>query len=156
MTSLQLRLQFEVLIELVSILKGKATRFNEKYWKSADQGHGELSDEATLDLEILITRATQIIGIETKFDLPKLGAGLNKRRMNVLLDFLNAFQLYRLRLATRLEEFRAAPAQWGTLARFVACCKWDENLSDKLARVREKLGTAGGRSVSEPTGSSTR
>ncbi len=138
----QLRLEFDVLVELISILKGKADRFNEKYWKSADQGYGELSDEAKLSLEILTTRATQIEKTETKFDLPKLGAGLNKRRMDILLDFLGAFQLYRLRLAMRLEEFRAAPAQPGTLARFVSCCVLDENLSGKLASVREKLGTA--------------
>lgn len=142
----QLRLEFEILVELISILRGKANRFNEKYrLTTGGPNDYQLSDQAKLDLEILKTRATRIVEAEPEIDLPKVCASLKRRQMNVLVEFLGAFQLYRQRLATRLEEFKSAPAQPGVLGRFIACCALDESLSEKLSRVREKLGVKGAR-----------
>ncbi len=148
----ELRFHFNMMLRLVPILAGKATRFQKKYSEVIAQM--KLPDEAWAELEVLKTRAKQIIALAPDLEPSKWGAKLNRRQLRFFMAFLDDYQLYQDRLALRFEEFNAAPGRPGALARFLACAALDDvNLPGRFRDFEQSMGWAVLNSVDQDKGS---
>jgi hypothetical protein len=136
----EFRLEFEVLLQLISILSVKAENFQKLHFERPAQGDQlRLSMEAKAYLKLIEARAQQILTLTPKLDLPRSGIRLSKKQLDLLIAFLESFRLYRTRLELRLQEYQATPDSHDVLARFISSAELDENTSDKFMAFKKSL-----------------
>jgi hypothetical protein len=136
----EFRLEFEVLLQLISILSVKAKNFQELHLGKAVQGDQlRPSMEAKAYLKLIEARAQQILTLTPKLDLPRSGIRLSKKQLDLLIAFLESFRLYRTRLELRLQEYKATPDSLDVLTRFISSAELDENTSDKFMAFTRSL-----------------
>jgi hypothetical protein len=136
----EFRIEFGVLIRLTSILRGRVGRFYKRYAYKGSIDFKTLNDQGKLDLKELTSRIDHILGTTTHWDLPKIGATLNGRQMDFLVEFLGAFQHYRQRLELWTAEFRNVPDRNGAFGRMLSAASLnDVKLSEKFIAFQKAM-----------------
>jgi hypothetical protein len=137
----ELRLAFGIHLELIRIISGKAESFlNEDMPKPLQQNLPLFSKGSKDALAIIISRTVQILSSSPEVDLSNWAGLLKKSQLAKLMDFLEAYQLYRVRLELRLEEHKAASDRADMLGRFLSSAILHEGLSGKFLAFEKSLG----------------
>jgi hypothetical protein len=138
----QFRIEFGIPLSLITIVAGKARRFGDKYLAGQDPLLARFPESAENEFKIITTRADQILELRPNVDLPRVAASLSRTQLRLLVEFLDNYRLYRLRLQLRRDEYRNAPEQPGTLGRFLSCTQplGDERLTERFVELQRALG----------------
>ncbi len=137
----ELNLAFGIHLELIKIVSSKANKFiDEDMPKPMQQNLPVLSKSAKDALADIISRTQNILDSSPEVNLSNWAGLLKKNQLAKLMDFLEAYRLYQVRLELRLEGYKSTPDRADVLGRFLASAAMQEGLSEKLELFKKSLG----------------
>jgi len=137
----ELRLAFGIHLKLIEIVSSKANRFiDEDMPKPIQQNLPVLSKKAKDALIDIISRTENILDSSPEVNLANWAGLLRKKQLAKLMDFLEAYQLYRVRLEVRLGGYKSTPDRADVLGRFLASAALHEGLNEKFKVFEMSLG----------------
>ena len=137
----ELRLAFGIHLELIKIVSSKANKFiDEDMPKPMQQNLPVLSKKAKDALADIISRTQNILDSSPEVNLSNWAGLLKKKQLAKLMDFLEAYRLYRVRLELRLEGYKSTPDRADVLGRFLASAAMQDGLDEKFEIFKRSLG----------------
>ena len=137
----ELKLAFGIHLELIKIVSSKANEFiDEDMPKPMQQNLPVLSKKTKDALADIINRTQNILDASPEVNLSNWAGLLRKNQLAKLMDFLEAYRLYRIRLELRLEGYKSTPDRADVLGRFLASAAMQEGLDEKFEIFKKSLG----------------
>lgn len=137
----ELNLAFGIHLELIKIVSSKANKFiDEDMPKPMQQNLPALSKKAKDALADIISRTENILDSSPEVNLSNWAGLLKKNQLAKLMDFLEAYRLYQVRLELRLEGYKSTPDRADVLGRFLASAAMQEGLDEKFETFKKSLG----------------
>ncbi len=137
----ELKLAFGIHLELIKIVSSKANEFiDEDMPKPMQQNLPVLSKKTKDALADIINRTQNILDASPEVNLSNWAGLLRKNQLAKLMDFLEAYRLYRVRLELRLEGYKSTPDRADVLGRFLASAAMQEGLDEKFEIFKKSLG----------------
>lgn len=137
----ELRLAFGIHLELIKIVSNKANKFiDEDMPKPMQPNLPVLSKKAKDALADIISRTQNILDSSPEVNLSNWAGLLKKKQLAKLMDFLEAYRLYRVRLELRLEGYKSTPDRADVLGRFLASAAMQDGLDEKFEIFKRSLG----------------
>jgi hypothetical protein len=137
----ELNLAFGIHLELIKIVSSKANKFiDEDMPKPMQQNLPALSKKAKDALADIISRTENILDSSPEVNLSNWAGLLKKNQLAKLMDFLEAYRLYQVRLELRLEGYKSTPDRADVLGRFLASAAMQEGLGEKFETFKKSLG----------------
>jgi len=137
----ELKLAFGIHLELIKIVSSKANEFiDEDMPKPMQQNLPVLSKKTKDALADIINRTQNILDASPEVNLSNWAGLLRKNQLAKLMDFLEAYRLYRIRLELRLEGYKSTPDRADVLGRFLASAAMQEGLDEKFEIFKRSLG----------------
>ncbi len=128
-------------LALMQMVSNKAESFiSQDMPTPLQQNLPPLRKHARNSLAIIVKHTDKILVSFPQIDPYHLANFLNSSQLAKLMDFLEDYQLYRIRLELRLEEYKAAPDRGDVLGRFLASAILLEGLSEKFKLFEKSLG----------------
>ncbi len=137
----ELNLAFGIHLELIKIVSSKANEFiDEDMLSPMQQNPPVLTKRAKDALSDIISRTQNILDSSPEVNLSNWAGLLKKKQLTKLMDFLESYRLYQVRLELRLEGYKSAPDSADMLGRFLASAAMQEGLDEKLEMFKKSLG----------------
>lgn len=128
----ELRLAFGINLKLIKAISEKANTFiDEDMPRALQQDKVVLSKKAKDALADIIGRTENILNSSPEVNLTNWAGLLKKKQLAKLMDFLEAYQSYRVRLALRLEGYKSTPDRIDVLGEFLEVAM-QEGLDEKF------------------------